>query len=393
MLKLFLQITSAVLLTYCGCLLTASCSHNPHATETLKTYTLDNVEPGDIHDIFSDVTLAELQFDGESYPRGISKLLVDSNRVFILGRNVIYVYSSDGKIISSSMSKYGNGPGEFSVLMGFSWNPFSKNVEVVTPEKIMFYDENFNFIRESKLKTKFGTADSKSMLYQNVFDLSPTLHILHPTGVSESPNRFMVYDSTTEEILSEISYEEDVIAQFNQQPVNFFRLPDGKVMCHPKAIVPYTYEFDTQSYTLTKKIMLDLGSNEISKDDVDSHNTNSYELLLYLKTCDKYIPLKTLISSDRLIVTVKQSDINTDEFILYYSGKKPNGLKFNWCNSDSKQIFPSLYYIDEYYAYAMNMAHYIKDDPSIVLDDPEKIKQLEAMDDESWVLLKYKFRT
>ena len=374
----------------CGCLLSVSCSHKSEVYDSIKTYNLDNLAEGEIQDIFSDVELIELQFDGDDYPRSISNLHLDSDRVFISARQKFYVYSSDGKLISSSLSKKGNGPGEFAVSIGFSWNPYSKQIEVLTPQKVMFYDENFNFIRESKLETKFKNAENpEPLFFDEILDLSPQLHVLRPTSISESPYRFLIYDSVSEEILGEVSYADDVITGFNQQAVSFFRLPNDVIMTHPRCVDPYTYEFNPTDYSLSKRIMVDTGNNGLTEEDI---NTHSHDEFNYVRACDKYIPLKTLVSSGRLIVEFKQSNMNSDNFIVLFSDNHPDGLKFNWCNSDIQQIFPNLYYIDEDYAYGLNINHYIKDSPSIVLGQSEKMNQLQSMDDESWVLLKYKFK-
>lgn len=374
----------------CGILSTVSCSHNTVSDESIKTYRLEDAKKGDIQDVFSDVELTELQFEGEVYPRSIRTLLIESDKIFIFDGKVVYVYSSDGKLISSSLSKKGNGPGEFTNPMGFSWNPYSEQVEILTPNKVMFYDVNFNFVRSSNLETKRKSPENpKPFMFNGIFDLSDRLHVLNLTSHSESPYRFIIYDSILDKIMGEVSYSDDVITAFNQQPVNFFRLPNGKIMCHPNCVTPYTYEFDPATYSLSKEMMVDAGSRELTKEDVDNHSEN---VLRYVQSCDKYVHLRTLVSSDRLVVRFKQSDYNTKDFFAFFGNDYPNGLKIDWCNSDEEQVFPSLFLIDEDYAYGLNISYYIKENPAIVLGQSEKMEQLRSIDDESWVLLKYKFK-
>lgn len=387
----FIRAAYAVFSIYCVCLLVMSCSHRSDDCNSVKTYTFDNLEKGSIQDIFEDVELTEIKFEGEDYPRSIKTLLMDSDRIILFDSKVIYIYSSDGRLVSSSLSKRGNGPGEFGAPLGFSWNPYSKQIEVLTPMNMMFFDENFNFIRASKLNTQFKSEEHpKPLFYNEIFDLSDHLHILNPTGSSESPYRLMIYDSLSGEVVDEVAYgDEDVITNFNQQPLTFFRLPDDKIMFHPRCVTPYTYEYDEATRSLNKRIKVEAGEREISKADIKAHEG---DLFRYVLTCDRYIPMSTLVSSDRLLARFKQSDNNVDEFVVAFSNDKPEGLRFDMCNADRKSTFPVLYLIDENYTYGLNISHYIKDQPEIVLGDPVKKRQLEAMDEESWILLKYKFK-
>ncbi|MBD5333677.1 MAG: 6-bladed beta-propeller [Bacteroides sp.] len=370
-----------------------SCSkHKDTADVCPEQYSTDNTHIGTINDVFSDVELTELAFDGKYYPKTIARMLIESDKIFIGdNKDNVYVYSLDGSPISSSLSMRGEGPGEHPFSMGFSWNPHSGLIEILTPESIMFYDEQFNFVKSSKLETRVGKRDRKCIMFYSIFDITSDLHLLSPTSASERPLRYVIYNSAEEKNVGEISYEDDVWWYSNMQYNKFFKMPDGQIICHPGALLPYSYVFDPEKITLSKLIELKSSGDEISREYVSQISGNDATIADYLIECEKSIPLTTIITPVKLLVTFKRGNSIRSFFTVIFNRNTDESSEYKFYDGD-KRIFPTIMDATEDYAYSILEKSFIEDNPSLLLNRKEKIAELSSFDDESWVLLKYKFK-
>ena len=374
-------------------LLTVSCTNGKKEDEQVREiYSLENCKIGSINDIFSDVNLIPLKFDGEFYPKSIERIFIDSDMVFAGdSKNNVYIFSEDGTPISSSLSKRGDGPGEHPFVMGYSWNPHSELIEIITPQLLMFYDRNFNYVKSSKLESKRGTKNQKCMMYQSIFDLSPELHLLSLSGSSERPFRFIIYDSSKEKNIGEISYEDDAWSFINMQSNNFFVMPDSTIICHPSGLLPYTYQFDPQDLSLNKVIKLESDSRCITLEEIENYSDDDAKISHYLLDCDKSIPINTIVTPDRLFITLKTDNSIRGLYTVVFN-RNDFDKKEYYLYNDGKMIFPKIGYATDKYAYSIANKDILDKSPDLLLNMPNHISELNSINEEDWILLKYKYK-
>lgn len=375
-------------------LIVVSCSNgNKEQNPSLETYSLADCDTGSISDIFSDVELTALKFDGKYYPKSVERIFIDSGMIFIVdSKNNVYIFSEDGTPISSSLSMRGDGPGEHPIVMGYSWNPYSQLGEIITPELLMFYDKNFNYVKSTKLESRRGEKTRKGQMYNSIFDLSSDLHLLSPTGASERPCRFIVYDSSQEKNIGEISYEEDVWSFINMQSNNFFVMPDSSIICHPSALLPYTYRLDPHDLTLNKIITLESDSRCITQHEINNISGDNKKISNYLLNCDKSIPLNTIVTPNKMFVTLKSGNTIRTFYTVVFDRNSSDKKEFRHY-TDDKCIFPRIGYATDEYAYSVVDKDILENNTALYLDNPEYISDIDSIDNEDWILLKYKYKS
>lgn len=87
---------------------------------------LSTAECASIDDIFADVKLTPLLFEKDTYPSVVTQIKIAGDVILVRDKqNIIHVFDKTGHYVSCSAEKYGNGPNEYSVLLGFGWNPYS----------------------------------------------------------------------------------------------------------------------------------------------------------------------------------------------------------------------------------------------------------------------------
>lgn len=370
-----------------------SCRNNTREiNEELESYSTDGCHTGTLKDAFSDVELTELKYDGKDYPKAIGRMFIDSNLIFIGdSKDNIYIYSQDGSPISSSLSVRGEGPGEHPTVMGFSWNPYSKLIEIITPKDLMFYDEHFNLVKSCDLKTIPGKGKKKGLMYQAVFDISPDLHIMSPSGTSDRPYRFIIYNSRDENFVGEISYEDDAWSFMNMQTNNFFRMSNGQIFCHPSGLLPYSYEFDPETLTLNKTIELETSGDEITHAEIKRISGPDAVISDYLLKSDKSIPINTIITPDKLLVTFKKGNSIRGFSTVIFNRANGEATRYKLYDAEGR-TFPLIMYATDDYAYSIVEKTFIEENPSLLLNSKERMSDLLSFDDESWVVMKYKFK-
>lgn len=205
--------------------MSTSCSHESKQY-TEDTYDTDTATDVSITDLFESVETIELKYDGKgAYPKYVQNFRTDSNIIAVRGdRDLLYLFDNNGCMIASSNDKLGEGPAEYNGIQGYSWNPFSKLIQIMTDKKIMFYDTAFNYIKEVPLPIKpyDQKTQTKGLYFCEIHDISESEHILSPTSNSPEPYRYVVFDSDANEVKYDFSYSDDMIGgQACRTPISF----------------------------------------------------------------------------------------------------------------------------------------------------------------------------
>lgn len=317
----------------CFCLLAvAFVACQQEQTGALPEINFDKAVEATSADVFSELKVIPLIQEEGHYMSNVRRLEVYDDR-FVLSdnQNVIHIYTRDGKFISNSRARIGHGNGEYTVMIGFTYNPYSRNVEISTPLGIKFYDEKFNFIRFAALPTYPATADTKCCFYEFLYDLSPTLHLLLPSCISENPYTISVYDSEREEIIKTIDFSDDIVTHVGSTDKCFSEIDANTKSFYPSATAKYIYRFNREDLSLEKDYDLNFGSQGLTPEDGKMSN----ELL---ENSDFVYPLQMFSEADKFFLLIRNGSDPYDNYYLVYDKKTKEAKKVNLFE-DGKLVF------------------------------------------------------
>lgn len=374
-------------------LLWSGCSGEADSAPAEEFYNLGEADQGEIEDVFTSVELTPLEFAGEYYPVQVKRVKVADGYIFVEDiKSNLYMFDSNGKYLSCSASMRGQGPGEFAVVMDIDWNPFEKTLEVLTPSKLMRYDINMNYIDEKTLPTKIPENKKDVFLLGDLDVLSPSQRLMSPTAFCKNPGRLCVYDVEQQEIVDEIDFSDDIIAYGTMQYDVAQRQPDGTILCTPALQTQLVYELDTAQIKLNKKIEYTLGSKGLSKQDIENVSGTPEKQSEFLMNSESHIPIRTLVCSDRMLTLVKFGN-GLRKFYTVVTDRRTGDMKAVNFFDGNERTFPMIECIDSAYAYAVAEKEVLMGSPRLLLDKSADVDSIdEAIEDESLVLLKYKFK-
>lgn len=109
-----------------------SCDRNND--NPIETISFDEAKDCSIDSVISKAVIIPLEIKVDNYPDGVTDMFMAADKIIVRdSRNIIFVYGSDGKLISDSSNKIGRGAGEHSVVTATSFNKYNNCLEVVTP--------------------------------------------------------------------------------------------------------------------------------------------------------------------------------------------------------------------------------------------------------------------
>ncbi len=367
----------------------ASCSNSHHSEDAVELCALGNAQEGTIHDVFSSVEVIKLEYGGEDYPRDAGDLRVEDCGVIVAdSRGVVHVFGADGHYVASSSSAMGEGPEEFSMMLGYGWNPYSHCIEVLTSNSMMSYTPEFKYVSKSKLPTYLG---KHSLTFTEAYALNETSYILLPSGISDNSDRLIFYDSEQEKQTGEVDYSDEYSCRLNLQPRKFWPMQDGRVMFTPMGMPYHADWFDAESGSLSTAVEFTMGSDALALSDLEDLGGGCQERGQYLLTCDKEILVRAMPLQDSFIAYSKRGQ-TTRQMTAYVANRTTGkAVKVDLFDSEGNRQFPLIADVDGEYAYVVMERDVLADSPHLLLDhDPEKI--LSGIDSESFVLLKYRIK-
>lgn len=266
-------------------------------------------------------------------------------------RNIIYVYNKAGKLLSDSRNKIGKGPNEYSIVTAFSVNPFTKLIEVVTPQHLLFYDIHFNLVKKQEIPTKPSNNNGENFLfYGHIYDFSDHLHALIPTSVSKDHNSVFIFDSSSSKITKQIDLSEDYIAGINMQEHCFFDNGSANIGFVPPFFTGNFYSFDKKEQTISKSYTLDLGTNGLKKSDIEHNDGNQEKLQGFLMSTDREVPVNVLETENYIISIVKKGNDLHNWYSCFYNKSSHDIWKIN-SYTNKKKNFPIIKYVDKNHLY------------------------------------------
>ncbi|MBD5244879.1 MAG: 6-bladed beta-propeller [Bacteroides sp.] len=373
-----------------------SCTSNitNSESEPEEYYNLSTATDASISDIFSGVEAIPLLFEGDYYPESFY-IMTSTDEHFIIQNNKgdIFVFDNVGHYVSSSKDVYGQGPGEYTIEMGTCWNPYNRQIAVITPKRLMRYDVEFNFIGESDIPTRYGDKDD-TLLFSLIYPQSESKYLLGPTGFSIISGCFVDYDAAAGKLGEYLDFSNDMLANTNSQPSYFFRLKSGETLFAPPCMTNYVYSFNPDKLTIERKIKYDMGELSLTKADLDAHTNpeNPLELGEYLLNTENPIPSRVLPTSDVIFFNVRRGRKVIDQETIAVN-RKNGEIKRLPMFRNEKVLFPQLYDIDEDFVYAAVDKAQLQNSPELLLGkELTSVPNFDTLDDETYIVLKYRIK-
>lgn len=110
-------------------------------------------------------------------------------------KGVLYVYDYSGHFLGNSKNVRGKGRGEFNIMTGYTYNRYSKQIEVLTPVDLLFYDTNFRFLGKKRIPTEYPEQNKKGTFFRQICDISESRHIMLTSPLENRQNELVLFDS------------------------------------------------------------------------------------------------------------------------------------------------------------------------------------------------------
>ncbi len=352
----------------------------------IPVYALNEAYSRDVDSLFKGVEAVPLLFEGDTYPGTVENFLVIPGYVIVNGKHkIIHIFKDDGHYLSCSEDKIGGGPGEYSIMMGYTWNPYNNLIEIITPNAFLSYDFEFNMVKSSSIPTKIGNG---GLMFGQIFDIAENKHLLLPTSASKNPFRILLYDSERREFIRELDYKKDIVADISMQNNSFFRTSDYNLLFCPPAITKCVYDIPENFSSLNKLFSIELGNNGITKEEFEKYDDHAARSKYYINS-NKIMPLRVLPNSAIILVLLKDGKTMRDFSIVRIDRATGDMISVKLYEKGEYKI-PIIGYIDEEYAYSIVEKEFIKDNPALLMGCYSS-DWINNVEDESLVLLKYKF--
>lgn len=372
-----------------GIFILMGCSKNVKNYASIEEiYDLTRNQEVELKDIFELVELIPLEYkEQESYPSDVSILSVQDS-VFCVSdnKNIIHLFDKEGKFISSSAAKQGEGPGEFSIINDFTYDPSAHKIAILTPFKIMEYDKFFNFINEYPIPTRVKGKTQSELLFNKIDRISNNYILFTNTRDGQSL-RFMKFNKESHETEDEIEYSDKIFGLGSFQNKNFYNIDDQSAIFIPTALSNEIFMYDSKENTLTPVISFTLGEKGLKPGDIN-HDKDIIQGAHEFLRSNKEAVIRILPNSENIIFITKSGD-NLKTFANYVVSRDTRDIRKIPIFKNTEMISPMFQDIDTDYVYAIMEKEDLMESPNLLLDKEEDLNSIE---DESLVVLQYKFK-
>lgn len=174
---------------------------------------------------------------------------------------VVSLFSEEGQFIANSKAVKGEGPGEYRIAVDAIYNPYTQNIEVLTPYGTIYrYDTAFRLIEEKSL-------DQNTQVFTRFVPLQKNKYVLTPVIVGDKDAAICFCDYDQKEIGKPCRYDKDYISSLTMNYNPFRRLNDG-LYFSPLCSNYMLYKIDLENQQLQPVMKLDLGSQTVQKKDM-----------------------------------------------------------------------------------------------------------------------------
>lgn len=302
--------------------MTVAC-HNSDMEEDTIEVNLSKDNLSDIEDVFSEIDMCYL---GDTVDAAISGVVLSAQMqdgiIIVEGsEGVLYVYDYLGRFLGDSKNVRGNGSGEFKVMTGYTYNRYSKQIEVLTPNDMLFYDTSFRFLGKKRIPTESPQQNKKGTFFRQIYDISESKHILLTSSLERRQNEFIIFDSNLLKEEENFSYNNYEIADISMQQQSFSELNSQQYLFFPNCLTNKVFIYDSNDGKIIPYIKY-TGGDLIGVEDVKPYKNNRNKMLEYLAfKCEKIIPLRGL-GNDKFVCTFfKAGGTTRDTYTSFFNLK------------------------------------------------------------------------
>ena len=305
--------------------ITAAC-HNRGVNKESMEVKLSKDNLSSIEEVFSEIDICYL---GDTVETEISGVVVSVQMrdgiILVEGsEGVLYVYDYSGHFLGNSKNVRGKGRGEFNIMTGYTYNRYSKQIEVLTPVDLLFYDTNFRFLGKKRIPTEYPEQNKKGTFFRQICDISESRHIMLTSPLENRQNELVLFDSN---LLKEeycISYNDYEIAEISMQEQSFFELNSQQYLFFPNCVTNKVFIFDSNDENLVSYIKY-TGEDLISAEDVKPFKNNRNKMLEYLAfKSAKIIPLRGMGNESLICTLFKAGGTTRDTYTSFFNVKNGN---------------------------------------------------------------------
>lgn len=330
-----------------------SCTDSQESKSECMYLDFSNAKDSRVSDVFSEMETISLESTMDSYMYDVDRLIVTDEYFTVSDtRHNIYLYSKEGRFISSSANKVGDGPGEYSIITSFTFNPYTNQVEICTPDKILFYDVSFDLKSEVMLSDILQTTLEDRKFINKIYDLGEHVHGVSLSARDSGRDVLYVIDSKEKKILKELSYGEDVLAQISMQDCCFSTLQDNELTFAAPCVTPFIYRYDQKEMSLDRYAELYFGPDALKREDVDPYKDNEEKLSDFLLTCEKIIPIKVMNTGSNMTVLTRQGNRIRDMKSFFYNMEEKTYHSID-CYGEGGLQFPVFKDVKDQYVYSL----------------------------------------
>lgn len=307
----------------------------------------------------------------------------------ILDNNyMVYLFSGDGKFVSSSLKVRGEGPSEYQLIVDMKFNPYLHTLDLLNPYgRIYSYDKFFNLVSLKDL-------EQTEMVFNYFMAINENEYVLNPASGKEGGKIYFA-DFTTKEIKKTVHYSPS-LSTINMDRETFYHI-NGKDYFVPNGINYYCYQIDTVEEKLLPLMKFDFGSKEIKEKtlpEITQRDVEDKEIMTilnqiekrnrYLEESDYYLPIIKFFNDDFVYLHFIQHRKPTN-FIYnrktgaYFLQRGKQPLKMLFCFAIQDNVLLSI--VDSY-----DMDKHLNED----LMSEEEIAKIKALkEDDNPVIVKY----
>ena len=305
--------------------ITVAC-HNRGVNKESMEVKLSKDNLSSIEEVFSEIDICYL---GDTVETEISGVVVSVQMrdgiILVEGsEGVLYVYDYSGHFLGNSKNVRGKGRGEFNIMTGYTYNRYSKQIEVLTPVDLLFYDTNFRFLGKKRIPTEYPEQNKKGTFFRQICDISESRHIMLTSPLENRQNELVLFDSN---LLKEeycISYNDYEIAEISMQEQSFFELNSQQYLFFPNCVTNKVFIFDSNDENLVSYIKY-TGEDLISAEDVKPYKNNRNKMLEYLAfKSAKIIPLRGMGNESLICTLFKAGGTTRDTYTSFFNVKNGN---------------------------------------------------------------------
>ncbi|WP_106831895.1 6-bladed beta-propeller [Parabacteroides pacaensis] len=205
--------------------------------------------------LYTDINCLVSTYNKFAYYKEIGMFLIMDKDL------VVSLFSKEGQFIASSKAVMGVGPGEYRTAVDAIYNPYTKNIEILTPYgKIYRYDTSFHFVEEKSL-------EQSTQVFARFVPLQKNKYVLTPVILGDKDIAIYFCDYDQKEIGKPIRYDEDYISSLTMNYNPFLKL-NNDLYFSPLCFNYMFYKILPESQQLQPIMKLDFGSHTVHKKDI-----------------------------------------------------------------------------------------------------------------------------